>query len=418
MLSEQVLSQIINDQKEIFLKKEIGIPRMVKTKQLLETKRIVVITGIRRSGKSTLLRQIAKKLKSFYYINFDDERLFNFELSDFQKLILCFQKMEKSKTLLIDEIQNVPNWERFVRRIYEEDYKIFITGSNAKLLSSELSTHLTGRYKKTELYPFSFTEYLKYKKIVTTNITTQKQAQILTAFNTYLKQGGFPEYVRYNDIEDLQNVYNDIIYKDLIVRFNIRNQKAFKNLAHYLLSNFTKEISYTSLKSISNINNNNTIKDYIEYLQQSYLLFECYKFDYSLKKQLSYSKKIYAIDNGLRNSIAFRFNTDLGQLLENVVYIELKKQYGEVWFYKTNKNHEVDFCVQSTEILLFQVSYELETGKTRNREIRSLIEAMHELKTDKGYILTYNQFETIETENGKIEILPFWYYLTEQLNTK
>ena len=411
MISEHAIEQVINDQKSFVLNKNTGTLRDVDYDRLIKSNQIVVVTGIRRSGKSTLLYQIAKLHKEFHYINFDDERLFDFELSDFQKLMIIFKKNSSSKTIFIDEIQNVPNWERFVRRIYDEDYKIYITGSNSKLLSSELATHLTGRYIKIELFPFSFKEYLNYKNIETIPLTSDNEAKILTAFDEYLFNGGFPGFLFNNDISYIQNIFDNIIYKDLMARFEIRNTKAFKQLAHYLLTNFTKEISYNSLKNTLQISNVNTIKDYIDYLQQAYLVFECYKFDFSLKKQMVYNKKIYCIDNGLQKSISFNFSTNHGHLLENLIYTELRRKFPQVYYYKTKQNYEVDFVVQEKEIVLFQVCYSLDDEKSLEREKRALYEAMSELNLQKGTILTYNHQELINSEYGQIQMFPAWKWL-------
>jgi len=226
-----------------------------------------------------------------------------------------------------------------------------------------------------------------------------------------LIQGGFPEYIKHQDIEDLQSTYNDIIYKDLIARFGIKNQKAFKNLALYLLSNFTKEMSYNSLKALTGISNSNTIKDYIEYLQQAYLLFECYKFDYSLKKQTIYNKKVYVIDNGMRNSIAFKFSKEHGQLLENLVYIELKRRNKHIFFYKTKENHEVDYVLHENPIKLIQVSYTMFEKQTAEREKRALISAMKELNLKESMIITYNEEMIINEDNKEIKVIPVWKFL-------
>ena len=413
MIESQILPIVIADQKETFFNKEKGVKRNIDFDKLLRNDRIIVITGIRRSGKSTLLRQIADKIKPFYYVNFDDERLFNFELSDFQELMLNFRKTGDADTIFIDEVQNVANWERFVRRIHDEGFKIFVTGSNARLLSSELATHLTGRYKKIELFPFSFTEYLDWFKLDIKNAGTINTARVLKAFDDYLSQGGFPEYIKYRDMEDLQSTYNDIIYKDLIARFSIKNQKAFKNLAAYLFTNFTKEMSYNSLKSVSGINNSNIIKDYIDYLQQAYLLFECFKYDYSLKRQNTYNKKVYVIDNGLRNSIAFKVSSDLGQLLENLIFIELKRRNKEVYFYRSKENYEVDFVIHENPVKLIQVCYSLSDDQTYKREIRALTSAMKDLNVKGGTVITYNETGNITEAGTTIEIIPAWKFLSQ-----
>lgn len=411
MPNEQQISEILIDQAGQLQNKEPGVPRDVDYKYLAETHFITVITGIRRCGKSILMLQLTKYFDDFYYVNFDDERFFDFTVSDFQTLMIIFKKKVHSKNIFLDEIQNITGWERFVRRIYDEGYKVFITGSNSKLLSSELASHLTGRYIKIELFPFSFNEYLKFKKIDTTALGSDNKSRILASFDTYLTEGGFPEYMIYSDGQQLQNIYEDIIYKDLVTRFGIKNSKALKQLAHYYYTNFTKEVSYNSLKTILSINSVATIKDYTEYLEQSYMLFECYKFDYSLKKQYTYSKKVYTIDNGLRNRISFRFNTDSGQLLENLVYIHLRKQYKQVFFYKTTQNHEVDFCIQSDTIKLYQVCYMLDDFKTRERETRSLVSAMDELNTNEATILTYNSFDEFIINDKTIQVIPVWYWM-------
>jgi len=413
MIHEQSLKEIISDQRNQLNNKNNGIPREVDYKHLVETPFITVISGIRRSGKSTLMYQLTKYFNEFYYVNFDDERFFDFDVSDFSTLLLVLNQFTDSKTIFVDEIQNIPSWERFIRRIYDEGYKIFITGSNSKLLSSELSTHLTGRYIKVELFPFSFTEYLTFHKIDFLKLDSVIKAQILKYFDKYIEEGGFPEYSTYADIQQLQNIYEDIIYKDLIARFGIKNTKALKQLAHYYFTNFTNEVSYNSLKSILGIKSINTIRDYVEYLQQAYLLFECYKFDYSLKKQITYSKKAYVIDNGLRNKISFRFNTDVGKLLENVVYLHLRKLHEKVWFYKTTNNYEVDFIVEDGASILYQVSYNIDDKKTLNRETRSLLLASNELNTNNLFLLTYNTFDTLIFDNALIKVMPVWFWLIE-----
>ncbi len=394
-------------------KKKTGVIREIDFNYITESHLITVLTGVRRCGKSTLLKQISRFYSSFYYINFDDERLADFEINDFRTLLLIFQKKTQSKVFFLDEIQMVEGWERFVRRLFEQEYKIYITGSNSKLLSSELATHLTGRYQKIEIYPFSFNEFLNFKKINYTEPTSAKQAEILNALDDYILKGGFPEYRTLDDKEYLRLIYNDVIYRDLIVRFGIKNTKAFKQLSNFLFTNFTKEISYNSLRKLFKISSPSTTSEYVSYLQQAYLLFECYKYDYSLKKQIIYNKKIYTIDTGLRNAIALNFSKNLGQNIENIVFLELKRRQKEVYFYKTKDNYEVDFIVHENPIILIQVSYTMLDKKTANREKRSLLTAMKELSLATSMIITYNE-ESIITENNKeIKIIPLWKFLMQ-----
>ncbi len=411
-MNKTLLEEVYLDQKEHIKTKDLGILREINLNKVITTKQIVVITGIRRSGKSTLFLHLMKHFDNYYYLNFDDERLINFKVSDFQELMLIFKKHSKSKTIFFDEIQNIPNWERFIRRIFDEDYKIFITGSNAKLLSSELTTHLTGRYIKIELYPFSFKEILNYKKINYKNLTSNNKANIFSLFDDYIEKGGFPEYIKYNDDEFLKRVYDDIIYKDLIVRFGIRNIKQFKNLSQYLFTNLTGELSYNSLKNTLQIKSSNTVQEYINYLEECWLIFEIYKYDFSLKKQFISSKKIYNIDTGIRNKIAFRFSNDLGKLLENIVFIELKRRQKEIYFFKSKNNKEIDFLYYEKGYYnLIQVTFSIDDFNTKKRELNAFIDANKELQKTKNLLLTYNTDEKITHKNIDINVLPIWKWL-------
>ncbi|MEA3444275.1 MAG: ATP-binding protein [Bacteroidota bacterium] len=406
------IEEVVIDQKELLDNKDLGLSRLVNKNKLLSTKQIVVISGIRRSGKSTLFYQIMKHFQKFYYLNFDDERLINFEVADFQELMIIYKKQYPSNIVFFDEIQNVEGWERFVRRIFDEGYKIFITGSNAKLLSSELATHLTGRYIKIELFPFSLNELLSFYKIDKNKLTTNIKVEILKLFDLYMENGGFPEFHKYQDTEFLTRVYEDIIYKDLIVRYKIKNVNTIKNLSQYLFTNLSKGLSYSSLKNILNIKSTNTVSNYVSFLQESYLVFELFKFNFSLKKQYTSNKKFYVIDTGIRNLIAFKFSDDLGKLLENIVFIELKRRQKDVFFYKTRNNKEVDFIYRETDFYhLFQVSYSLDGNNTRNREVKSLIEADAEIPNCKHSILTYNDEETIVLDDIRIQVVPIWKWL-------
>lgn len=413
MINANILAEVIEDQLSRFKTRNTGIPRDMPYDQYLKTRQISVISGIRRSGKSTLLLQFSKKFKNFYFINFDDERLADFSVKDFRYLMIAFQSLYQSKTIFLDEIQNVKGWERFVRRIHDEGYKIFITGSNAKLLSSELATHLTGRYMKLELYPFSFKEFLRFNKIDYKKKTSAAQANLLKQFEKYLKGGGFPEYLKFDDPEYLKRIYDDILYKDLLVRFKIKEVKAFKQLASFLFSNFTKDLSYNSLKNVLGFKSATSVKNYIEFMQESFLIFELYKYDFSLKKQFVSDKKVYVIDNGLRNAVAFYFSEDYGKLLENLVFIELKRRNKELYYYK-DKN-ECDFLIKerSRVVALIQVSKHIQAGTNKERELKGLIEALEKFDLKEGTILTENQEKQIKKDGFTINIIPVWKWLLE-----
>ncbi len=411
-MKRELIETLVLDQRALLKRKETGLKRNVDFNKLITTKQIAVISGIRRSGKSTLLLQLMEYYEEFSYMNFDDERLLNFNVSDFQKLLSVFSKFTKSKVLFFDEIQNVEGWEHFVRRAFDEGYKIFITGSNAKLLSSELATHLTGRYIKTELFPFSFVELLRYREINYNELSSSTRSEIMALFDHYLLTGGFPEMIKYNDDEFLIRIYEDILYKDLIIRYKIKNIKQFKNLSQYLFTNFTNFISYNSLKSVLNIKSATTVQEYISFLEESYLIFELYKYDYSLKKQFVSNKKVFVIDNGIRNKIALMFSTDKGRYLENLVFIELKRRKKEIFFYKTKKNLEIDFLYyENKRFHLIQVSYGFYDMSTIRREVRALVDAAGELTRTENLILTYEEETTLMEKGVKITVLPVWKWL-------
>ncbi len=416
MMDQNILQQIIDDQLLSLNAKNNDLDRSALGEKLLSNPFISVISGLRRSGKSTLMLQLAKKFPDFYYIDFDDERFLQFEVNDFNNLVIALKKRYHSTVFFLDEIQNINGWERFVRRLHNEGNKVFITGSNAKLLSGELASHLTGRYLKMELYPFSFKEILDYKNVKIIGKSSQANAGILNEFDTYVENGGIPDFIKYNNTEFLKRLYEDVIQKDLIAKFGIRNNLAFRKITQYLMTNFTKEISYNSLSRILGIQSVNSIKDYIGILQDSYLIFELYKYDYSLKRQYTSNKKIYTIDNGIRNRVAFRFGQDLGNLLENIVFIELKRRKKELYFYKTKNNLEVDFFVKENHPQLIQVSYSIEDYNTKERELKSLKTAMDELNLKEGLILTYNSFDNIKMGNKIINIRPTWKWLIEEQN--
>lgn len=406
------LEKIVLDQAKTFQQKEKGVLREIDFAKYLKTKQITVITGARRSGKSTLLRQFSENFKEYFYLNFDDERLLNFKVDDFQNLMLVFGKTGGAKAIFLDEIQNVPIWERFVRRIYEEGYKIFVTGSNANLLSSELATHLTGRYFKLELFPFSFGEFLRLRGREWQNLDSEKTSRILAAFDQYLRAGGFPEFLQSGDQEHLKRIYEDILYKDILVRYGIRDTKSFRELANFTFSNFCQEFSYNGIKNILGFKNLATVKNYIGYLAESYLIFEIYKYDYSLKKQYVSDKKIYAIDNGLRNAIAFLISPDDGRLLENLIFLELKRRNQEVYYYK-GKN-ECDFVIKDKNKITqaIQVCFQIDQNN-RKRELAGLQGAMEEFDLKEGLILTKNQEEEIGKVN-EIKIRPVWKWLLDK----
>ncbi len=416
---KQLLKQIIIEQQESINVNPLRYVQRHIDEEWLNTSEILIISGIRRCGKSVLMQQIRNRLeeKDFFF-NFDDERLAEFKLGDFQTLQECFYELfGEQHTYYFDEIQNIEGWERFVRRLYNSGNKIIITGSNARMLSRELGTHLTGRYIQVELYPFSFCEYLRMKGVRYTEkefYTTVGRSTFLSNFADYMVRGGFPKYLESCSKSYLSSLYESIIYRDVLTRNGLSNEKEMLELMFYLASNATKRITYSSLGKIIGVQHPETIKNYLGYIQQTYLIFQLFKYDSSVKKQMLSPKKVYFVDNAIINRIGFNATENKGIYLENLVFIELKRRGCEVYYYSDKK--ECDFIVrQGLRITdAYQVTLNMQDSNTRSREIAGVTEAMHAYSLSKGYILTLEERETITTEdNLTIEVVPVWEWLLQ-----
>jgi predicted AAA+ superfamily ATPase len=378
---------------------------------------VVIISGMRRVGKSTLVYLLRKEKKEKdYFLDFDDEKLLNFSVKDFEKMEEVFLELYgEQDTFYFDEIQNIRGWERFVRRLHNEDKKVYITGSNASMLSRELGTHLTGRYLPFILFPFSFREFLNFKKVepVHHNFTFLKteKVKIKKAFEEYFKIGGFPEFLKLQDNYYLDMVYESVLYRDIITRYDLSREKPLKELVLFIASNLGKSVSYNSLLKTIGVKNPTTVKQYFDYLENSYLTFLLTKFDYSLKKQMMNHKKMYFIDQALSNRIGFRFSQDRGRFLENVVFLELRRMGKEIFYFQ--EGGECDFVLRRGKKIIeaIQVTDEMSNEKTRQREIDGLLEAMSKFKLQKGLILTSDEEDEIRINGRIIEILPIWKWL-------
>ena len=422
MLSEEQIKEILVKQRETILNKKFGIERTIlkEIESKIKLPHVVVLTGLRRSGKSTLLRQLIKKQyndKDFYYINFEDERLFNFPANEFNKLYEALVSLYgKKKTFFLDEIQNVTNFETFVRRLYEEGFKFFITGSSATLLSKELGTKLTGRHVDIIVRPFSFLEFLElrgFKLEKDTIYKTELKVEIKKYFEEHLLNGGMPEYLIYNDPELLTKVYEDTVLKDIAVRHKVDNIAVLRNLYLILISNFANKFSFNSLKKVTDINSVNTIKKFIHYLEETYFAKTINKFDYSLKKQLVNDKKFYIVDNGFIGFLSKKLTRDKGWLLENLVFNSLNKDYDV--FYYSNKS-ECDFLLvkNKTVTSAIQVCYDL-NDENKDRELLGLKEAMDTFKLNDGLLLTNSQEEEIRVDKKKVKVMPVWKWLLTKI---
>lgn len=423
-MQKALLREIILEQEQARKDLDTGIPRTSLGVALSHAAlpHAVVVSGVRRCGKSTLLDQVIGRLypQGVYYLNFEDERLVDFDVEDFNRLYEVFLELfGEHNIFFFDEVQNVPQWELFVRRMQGKGCKFFITGSNASLLSKELGTKLTGRNVNVELFPFSFTEYLAFKGASPTSTSlslTTERASIKRHFDEYLRHGGMPEFLKYQDATILKRVYEDILYRDIVARYGIKQVKPLRELGLYLLSNLGGTFSYNNLKNVLGVGSMNTIKNHADYLENSYLVFLVGRFSYSLKQQFVAQKKIYCIDNGLADAVAFQFSKNKGKFLENLVFLALRQRFPDIYYYKTANNLEVDFLVKvgSKDLRLIQVSDNLDHAKTRHREVAALVMAMDELHLKKGLILTDDGEEDIRSEGKTIAVRPVYKWLLEE----
>ncbi|MCI2411928.1 ATP-binding protein [Cuniculiplasma divulgatum] len=401
MILKETLRRIVTEQRQQIVLRQKSTKREILDEIPLDLPYAVIISGVRRVGKSTLLQQLFTKLPDFYYFNFEDPRLIDFELGDFDKLNqVMIEEYGQSRFYMLDEIQNIKGWEVFVRSMLDKGKQFFITGSNASLLSRELGTRLTGRHINIELFPFSFPESLNFFH----------KDRSLKAFEEYFQKGGLPQYLRYNRIEILQDLLLDVLYRDIVSRHNIRDSKSLQELALYLLGNVSNEYSYNNLKKLFNFGSVNTPISYISYMEDSYLLFTVQKFDYSLKKQTVNEKKVYGIDNGLIFCNSTSLSSDRGRMLENMVFLNLRRKYNDIYYFKEKK--ECDFIVMEKKkiIMAIQVCYEI-TDDNKSREIEGLMEAMTFFNLDRGLILTYDQEDVIHVGQKYIDIKPVWRWL-------
>ncbi|MFA0821638.1 MAG: ATP-binding protein [Methanomethylovorans sp.] len=400
------------------------VRELVKREMLDEIKEkrsnlIVIVSGLRRAGKSTLMNEIRKdNLHESYFVNFDDERLFDFTIADFQMMQeLLIELYGERNIYFFDEIQNIQGWERFVRRLHDNGKKVYVTGSNASMLSREMGTHLTGRHLSYSLYPYSFKEFLYFKKYelpISEVLTTTEKSTIKRYFNEYIEVGGIPEFVKNRDELYIKTLYENILYRDIITRYNLKDEKTLKTTVYFAASNIAKEISYNNIRKLTGLSSATTIKEYFEYLENSYLAYLLPRFSTSLKVQVYSNKKVYFIDTAIARILGFRTSEDYGRILENIVFMELKRESKEVYYHKENK--ECDFVIRDgyniTEAI--QVTQSLENPDTRKRELDGMLDAMKAYKLKEGLILTDDTEDEIEIEGKKIFVKPIWKWLLQK----
>ncbi len=411
MVDKELLRRVVYDQRR--QSDNFGVERKVDYNQF-SSPEISVISGIRRCGKSVLLQQIrSKREERDYYLNFDDDRLLYFTSEDFQTLYDVFvEEFGLQHTFYLDEIQMVSGWERFADRLYSTHNKVFVTGSNAYLLSAELGTLLTGRHLNQQLWPMSFDEYILLKGAEIekeTFYTTLGRARLLGLQTDYLREGGFPQYLTSGNARYLKELYNDILYRDIVVRHKLSSDRQIRELSYYLASNYTHRFTYNSLSKAIGIKSSETVSDYVGYLEEAFLVGIVNKYDHKAGVQLKSPKKAYFVDNALVSQVGFNESLNAGQQLENAVYIEMRRRDWDVYYWQDNE--ECDFVVREGRhiIAAYQVCLSLYDSLTREREERGLLAAMNAFSLREGYIITKEEFTEKKFPDGRvIHIIPFY----------
>lgn len=427
MLKSTVLKQ--KQEKERLL----SLPYIERTKEKeakkwLNSDLIKVILGPRRAGKSVFSLMLLKD-QSFAYFNFDDESLPGEEKLDLDELMSELkQAYGDTKYVLFDEIQNLPKWELFVNRLHREGYNLVLTGSNARLLSKELATALTGRHIPIQILPFNFTEVLRakgYELSVDKLSLPEEKAKFLRYLNEYMINGGYPEVVTKNlDPRGYLDVlFDSLLFKDVVKRHKIRFSEQIDGLGSYLINNVAGQYSIRKLANILGFKSGITLERYLGYLTEAYLIFSLHRHSAKVGLRLKSPKKAYVVDNGFITSKAVQHSPNTGKLMENLVFTELVKRGNEsnreIFYYRTRNDREIDFAVKKgTEIVeLIQVCYEVSNQDVEQREIKALVEAGKELNVTKLSVLTWNEKRTVEKDGLAIHFKPLWEWLTEETQT-
>ena len=400
MITIEAILKTSEEQRQKYMaKNESNTERLLDKKMISPLPSFArIITGIRRCGKSTAVQMNFLK-KGAFYLNFEDTSLYGFDTTDFKILNDAIEEYAKNKPckyLCFDEIQSIKGWEIFVHRKLEENYLVIVTGSNASLLSWELGTRLTGRHLDYEMFPFSFKEFCRLKKIKINN----------ESFSDYLKTGGFPEAIKNDSGEILQRFFDDILTRDIAVRHSIRDIRTLKILSLYLASNCGNLITGSKLSAQLGLKTNVTILEYLSFLEQCYLFFFVPKFNYSAKAQSVNPKKVYCIDTGMIQNVTLSINQDFGRIFENAVFIELRRRTKNIWYY-SEAAFECDFLYGKDSVPenALQVCYEL-TSENKEREVKGLVETCKKFPGVKPLLLTLNQKDKISYGGMIVDVLP------------
>ena len=417
MIDEKIILQVLAEQQEEIksYKPQKWVSRKEESLFEFGTKMAQVVIGVRRSGKSTICHKVLLEHGLRYgYVNLDDDRLADMKTEDLNTVLSCVYQIYGTDIpyLVLDEIQNVDGWYLFVNRLLRTDLHIFVTGSNAKLLSGELATHLTGRYNEIHLYPFSFSEYCNYHQIDIQGITTKAEAERKRAFMDYIHDGGFPEMQGLrNKRAYVQSLIEAILLKDIQKRFRIRDIDALRKLAHHLINNACQEVNYDDLTKELGMSDK-TVKKYVDYLTQAFLIQLLTRHSFKSKERIR-NPKAYIVDTGMQGN---RDNVlapeNMGWRLENVVYIELLRRcaydFYDVYYYKPDaRAKEIDFvvCDKNKAIELIQVAYEIESPRAYDRETSSLVKASGALSCNNLTLIAFSTTRDVEIDGKTIHII-------------
>ena len=390
---------VANEQKNIFHSFELGTLReLLEFLPIIDTHALVV-SGIRRCGKSVLLHQFIRgEIDEVFYFNFADIRLYEFSASDFI-LLDELVKESKKKILFFDEIQIIDGWELYVRQKLDQSVRVIITGSNARMLSAELGTNLTGRHITKELFPFSYGEFCSFFSYL-----HNKESYL-----SFIQKGGFPEFLKTGNIELLSFLLEDILYRDIATRYSIRDISGLKKLCVYVISNMAKPFSPSKLTGVIGVKSSSTVLEYLSYFESSYLINLISRFSWSVKGRMLSGKKVYVVDNGLVNVASVSASKDLGRKFENAVYWSIRRKTKKIWYY-SDGNSECDFiCRIDENYFAIQVCYDL-NGDNQEREIGGLVAALQFFNLTKGVILTIDQTDKIFKDGYTIHVVPAYKF--------
>lgn len=400
MLSKSDISRIRELQNETAQKSDTGVPRELLADFKIPDRFAVILTGIRRCGKSTLLYQLLeKKHKDAFYLNFDDNRLFGFESSDLMRLDEVI-KESGSRLLFFDELQEIDGWERYVRQKLDENFNVVLTGSNASLMSRELGTKLTGRHLNRELFPFSYAEYLEAEKLENSE----------KSFTGYLSKGGFPAFIKTGENQILSDLFEDILIRDIVIRYGVRDIKALQRLALWLISNTGNLVTGSGLRQLAGISATSTVMEYFSHLESSYLFHFVPRFSFSARSQMINPRKVYSADNGLVTVNSASFSDDTGRKLENAVFLHLRSKHKSIFYF--SEKRECDFIVtqKGMKPLVIQVCFTLGRDNL-DRELGGLFEALEFFNVKEGVIVTLNQSDSFTREGKTATVIPVWEFL-------